>query len=154
MQIIFDKAVRWVTAKYLSKSAPRAMPSSWRAVERGLKPNAIKVHRAVRAKFPQITTYCTVRAGCIPDHSTGRALDCMIPNYRSASGKALGYEVAAWAKANAKSLGINYVIWNQHIWNIQRDSEGWRYMADRGSDSANHKNHVHITVFAEGLDPR
>jgi uncharacterized protein YgiM (DUF1202 family) len=154
MQIIFEKAVRWVTAKYLSKSVPRGMPSSWRTVERGLKPNAIKVHRAARAKFPQITTYYTVRAGVFTDHSTGRALDLMIPNYRSASGKALGYKVAAWAKANAKPLGINYVIWNQHIWNITRDSEGWRYMADRGGDSANHKNHVHITVFAPGFDPR
>jgi uncharacterized protein YgiM (DUF1202 family) len=154
MQIIFEKAVRWVTAKYLSKSVPSAMPSSWRAVERGLKPNAIKVHRAARAKFPQITTYYTVRPGIFTDHSTGRALDLMIPNYRSASGKAFGYEVAAWAKASAKPLGINYVIWNQHIWNIQRDSEGWRYMADRGGDSANHKNHVHITVFAAGFDPR
>jgi len=154
MQIIFEKAVRWVTAKYLSKSVPRAIPSSWRAVERGLKPNAIKVHRAARAKFPQITTYYTVRAGVFTDHSTGRALDLMIPNYRSASGKAFGYKVAAWAKANAKPLGINYVIWNQHIWNVQRDSEGWRSMADRGGDSANHKNHVHITVFAAGFDPR
>jgi uncharacterized protein YgiM (DUF1202 family) len=154
MQIIFDKAVRWVTAKYLSKSVPRGMPASWRAVEQGLKPNAIKVHRATRAKFPQITTYYTLRAGVFTDHSTGRALDLMIPNYRSASGKALGYEVAAWAKANAKSLGINYVIWNQHIWNVTRDSEGWRYMADRGGDSANHKDHVHITVFAAGFDPR
>src|SRR5829696_493808 len=154
IQIIFDKAVRWVTAKYLSKSVPRGMPASWRAVERGLKPNAIKVHRATRAKFPQITTYYTLRAGVFTDHSTGRALDLMIPNYRSASGKALGYEVAAWAKANAKSLGINYVIWNQHIWNVTRDSEGWRFMADRGGDSANHKDHVHITVFAAGFDPR
>jgi uncharacterized protein YgiM (DUF1202 family) len=153
-QIVFQKAVRWVTAKYLSKSAQRSMPPSWRAVERGLKPNAIKVHRAARAKFPQITTYYTLRAGVFTDHSTGRALDLMIPNYKSASGKALGYKVAAWAKANAKPLGINYVIWNQHIWNITRDSEGWRYMADRGGDSANHKNHVHITVFAAGFDPR
>jgi uncharacterized protein YgiM (DUF1202 family) len=154
MQIIFEKAVRWVTAKYLSKSIPRGMPSSWRAVERGLQPNAIKVHRAARAKYPQITTYYTVRPGVFTDHSTGRALDLMIPNYRSASGKALGFQVAAWAKANAESLGINYVIWNQHIWNVTRDSEGWRYMADRGGDSANHKNHVHITVFAPGFDPR
>ncbi len=154
MQIIFDKAVRWVTAKYLSKSAPSSIPSSWRAVEQGLKPNAIKVHRAMRARFPQITVYGGVRPSVIPDHEQGRALDCMIPNYLSASGKALGYEAAAWAKANARSLGINYVIWNQHIWNITRDSEGWRYMADRGSDSANHKNHIHITVFAAGLDPR
>ena len=154
MQIIFDKAVRWVTAKYLSKSAPRSTPPSWRAVERGLQPNAIKVHRAARAKFPQIKTYYTLRAGVFTDHSTGRALDLMIPNYKSSSGKVLGYKVAAWAKANAKPLGINYVIWNQHIWNITRDSEGWRYMADRGGDSANHKNHVHITVFAPGFDPR
>ena len=154
MQIIFEKAVRWVTAKYLSKSVPSSVPPSWRVVERGLKPNAVKVHRAARAKFPQITTYYTLRAGVFTNHSTGRALDLMIPNYRSASGKALGYKVAAWAKANAKPLGINYVIWNQHIWNIQRDSEGWRYMADRGGDSANHKNHVHITVFAAGFDPR
>jgi uncharacterized protein YgiM (DUF1202 family) len=154
MQIIFEKAVRWVTAKYLSKSAPSSIPSSWRAVETGLKPNAIKVHRAMRARFPQITVYGGVRPSVIPDHEQGRALDCMIPNYQSASGRAFGYEVAAWAKANARSLGINYVIWDQHIWNITRDSEGWRFMADRGSDSANHKNHIHITVFAAGFDPR
>ena len=60
-------------------------------------------------------------------------------------------KVAAWAKANARDLGINYVIWNQHIWNITRDSEGWRYMADRGGDSANHKIHVHITFAAASL---
>jgi hypothetical protein len=71
----------------------------------------------------------------------------MMPGYPSASSRALGFQVAAWAKAHARELGINYVIWDQHIWNIQRDSEGWRYMADRGSASANHKNHVHITVF-------
>jgi uncharacterized protein YgiM (DUF1202 family) len=154
MQIIFEKAVRWVTAKYLSKSAPSSIPSSWRAVETGLQPNAIKVHRAMRARFPQITVYGGVRPSVIPDHEQGRALDCMIPNYQSASGRAFGYEAAAWAKANARSLGINYIIWDQHIWNITRDSEGWRFMADRGSDSANHKNHIHITVFAPGLDPR
>jgi uncharacterized protein YgiM (DUF1202 family) len=153
-QIIFEEAVRWVTATYLSKSAPSSIPSSWLAVERGLTPNATKVHRAMRARFPQITVYGGVRPSVIPDHEQGRALDCMIPDYRSASGKALGDEAAAWAKANARSLGINYVIWNQHIWNITRDSEGWRYMADRGSDSANHLNHIHITVFADGLDPR
>ena len=71
----------------------------------------------------------------------------MIPAYGSASGRALGQEIASWARANADSLGIQYVIWNQHIWNVQRDEDGWRYMADRGSDSANHKNHVHITVY-------
>ena len=144
MQVVYDNAARWVTAKYLSTTKP-ATPAY--PVERGLKPNAIKVHRAVRATFPQITSIGGVRRDPIPDHPSGRALDLMIPGYKSASGKALGQKVALWAKANAKTLGVEYVIWNQHIWNIKRDKEGWRYMADRGGDSANHKNHVHITVF-------
>lgn len=38
MQIVFEKAVRWVTAKYLSKSAPSSIPPSWRAVERASSP--------------------------------------------------------------------------------------------------------------------
>jgi len=144
MQIVYDNAVRWVTAQYLSTTKP-ATPAY--PVEKGLKPNAIKVHRAVRANFPQITSIGGVRRDPIPDHPSGRALDLMIPNYKSASGKALGQKVALWAKANASTLGVEYVIWNQHIWNIKRDKEGWRYMANRGGDSANHKNHVHITVF-------
>jgi uncharacterized protein YgiM (DUF1202 family) len=144
MQVVYDNAARWVTAKYLSTTKPvtPAYP-----VEKGLKPNAIKVHRAVRVNFPQITSIGGVRRDALPDHPSGRALDLMIPSYKSASGKALGQKVALWAKANARSLGVEYVIWNQHIWNIKRDKEGWRYMANRGSDSANHKNHVHITVF-------
>ena len=93
-------------------------------MEKGLKPNAIKVHRAVRATFPQITSIGGVRQDSIPDHPSGRALDLMIPNYKSASGKALGQKVALWAKANAESLGINYVIWDQHIWNIERGQRG------------------------------
>jgi uncharacterized protein YgiM (DUF1202 family) len=147
MQIIHNKAVRWVTAKYLSTTKPAATSTGSSAVEKGLKPNAIKVHRAARAAFPQITTYYGVRQDPIPDHPSGRALDLMIPAYTSTSGKALGQEVANWARANAKTLGIQYVIWNQRIWNVQRDKEGWRPMADRGGDSANHKNHVHITVY-------
>ena len=148
MQIVFQNAARWVTAQYLSKTPPAAAPAPGKSsVEKGLKPNAIKVYRTMLERYPQITTYYGVRPDSIPDHPSGRALDAMIPNYTSAAGKALGSEAAAWLRANAEDLGIQYIIWNQHIWNIQRDSEGWRYMADRGGDSANHKNHVHITVY-------
>ena len=148
-QIVYSSAVRWVTAKYLSTTKPSVPVASGvsYAVERGLVPNAIKVHRAALVAFPQITTYYGVRPDAIPDHPSGRALDLMIPNYTSATGQALGYKVADWARTNARQLGINYVIWHQHIWNIERDAEGWRYMADRGGDSANHINHVHITVY-------
>ena len=147
MQVVYNRTARWVTAKYLSSTRPGGSAGAGSAVERGLKPNAIKVHRASRARFPQITTYYGVRPDSIPDHPSGRALDIMIPNYGSSSGRALGSDVADWARANAKELGIQYVIWNQRIWNVQRNAEGWRYMADRGGDSANHKNHVHVTVY-------
>ncbi|WP_375432888.1 SH3 domain-containing protein [uncultured Friedmanniella sp.] len=146
-QIIFDRAVRWVTAKYLAKKKPSTSSGGGTAVEKGLKPNAIKVHRAAMEKFPQIVTYYGVRKDPIPDHPSGRALDLMLPNYTSKKGQALGYAVRDWARAHARELGIQYVIFHQHIWNIQRDSEGWRYMSSRGSDSANHINHVHITVY-------
>jgi hypothetical protein len=30
---------------------------------------------------------------------------------------------------------------------VERSSEGWRYMSDRGSTTANHYDHVHVSVF-------
>lgn len=117
-------------------------------VEAGLQPNALKVLNAIRAEFPQITSIGGVRADALPDHPAGLALDFMINDYTTADGQDLGDEVAAYVKAHADELGVSYVIWDQEIWNVRRDAEGWRAMADRGSDSANHRNHVHVTVFA------
>jgi hypothetical protein len=39
------------------------------------------------------------------------------------------------------------VIYRQHIWTVQRSSEGWRPMSDRGSPTANHMDHVHVSVY-------
>lgn len=114
----------------------------------GLSADAVKVLKAVNAQFPQITTIYGVRSGSdAEDHATGHALDLMIPNYGTAAGKALGNQVAAYLKAHQSELGVHYVIWSQHIWNVQRDAEGWRSMADRGSTTANHYDHVHVSVY-------
>lgn len=145
-QIIYGSAVRWVTAQYLSTTAPTAPPPPNDGVEKGLTPNTIAVHRAAMKAFPQITTYYGYRNDPSSDHYQGRALDLMIPGYTTAAGKALGYEVAAWAVANIATLKIDYIIWDQRIYSQARASEGWRAMANRGSDSANHKDHVHISV--------
>jgi hypothetical protein len=75
------------------------------------------------------------------DHDDGLALDFM-----TRSGGAL----AAYAQANAARLGVTYIIWNQQIWNISRAAEGWRPMADRGSPTANHKDHVHVSFGTSG----
>jgi hypothetical protein len=58
-----------------------------------------------------------------------------------------GYQIAAWAQANASQLGIMYIIYRQRIWDIRTGSSGWVPMADRGSITANHFDHVHISVF-------
>ncbi|SER36587.1 SH3 domain-containing protein [Microlunatus flavus] len=156
-QIIWDGAVRWVTEKYLSKKKPSdgggSGGGSLSGSRKGLKPNAIKVLDAVEKNWPQIKTFGGVHPDPLPDHPSGRALDLMIPNYKSKAGKQLGHDLSRWLRSHHGELGINYIIWDQHIWNVQRDSEGWRSMASRGSDSANHKNHVHVTVLAKGYAP-
>jgi hypothetical protein len=72
------------------------------------------------------------------DHPGGKALDFMVRGTR-------GNQLSAFAQANAKRLGITYIIWNQRIWSVGRAKEGWRRMEDRGGDTANHVDHVHIS---------
>lgn len=97
--------------------------------------------------FPAIGCY---RPGNDGEHSLGRACDFMLDSggvLPSASKVQLGYDIAAWAQANAARLGIMYVIYRQHIWDVRMPSSGWRPMEDRGSITANHFDHVHISVF-------
>jgi hypothetical protein len=72
--------------------------------------------------------------GTASDHPDGKALDLMA---RGATGDA----IAACALQNKAALGITYVIWNQRI----NHGNGWEPMEDRGSDTANHIDHVHIS---------
>jgi hypothetical protein len=87
-----------------------------------------------------VTTFYGVRAGD-GYHATGQAIDCMISN------STVGWDIARWVRANAHALGVSEVIYSQHIWTVQRSSEGWRLMADRGSPTANHYDHVHVSVY-------
>ena len=57
------------------------------------------------------------------------------------------YAIAAWAQATAARLGIMYIIYRQRIRDIRMASAGWVPMPDRGSITANHFDHVHISVF-------
>ncbi|HEX2360452.1 MAG TPA: SH3 domain-containing protein [Jiangellaceae bacterium] len=152
MQIIQDDEVAWVNGEYLSETEPpeetpdsgggisSAECESGSAVEAGLTPDAIRVHRAVCAEFPSVTSYGGVRSGG-GEHSAGRALDIMV------SSSSLGDAIAAFARANYQELGISEVIWSQQIWTVERASDGWRWMEDRGSATANHYDHVHVTVY-------
>ncbi len=145
-QVVYKDELRWVKAEFLSKSKPKASTSgglssaacaSGSGVEGGLRSNAIAAHRAICARFPQVSAYGGYRGGSA-NHSSGRALDVMVSG-------AAGREIANWARANASALGITEVIHAQRIWTTQRAGDGWRGMSDRGSATANHYDHVHLS---------
>ncbi|MER7134321.1 coiled-coil domain-containing protein [Streptosporangium saharense] len=79
------------------------------------------------------------------EHPLGRACDFMMSTggaMPSAGNVRLGDEVAAWAIKNKDRLGVKYVIWRQRI----NTGSGWRGMSNRGGVTANHYDHVHISV--------
>lgn len=155
-QIVHNGQLRWVTARYVSNTAPATGGSSNSGnsgnINKGYSSGLEKTNANVQAiawdvwgRYPQITTQYGWRRDVTPDHPAGRAVDVMIPSYRS--NQALGWEIANYYRANAKKFNINYIIFGQKIWSVQRDREGWRSMASRGNDTANHYDHVHINTY-------
>jgi len=112
----------------------------------GLTPHAITVKQTLAGVFPQITNVGGYRAGDWGEHGQGRALDVMIPNPSSAAGVELGDSIARWCQDNALTLGVQYLIWRQRYWQAGWGPNSWQWMADRGSPTANHYDHVHITL--------
>ena len=98
-----------------------------------------------------ISRHCSV--GATSEHKEGRALDWRM-NVKSASQRKRVDKAMAWLTANngeaAYRLGVMYIIWNQRIWSLYYPELGWRKMASRGSYTANHKNHVHISLSWDG----
>ncbi|MEE3126387.1 MAG: hypothetical protein VX494_04180 [Actinomycetota bacterium] len=147
-EVVIDGKARWVTQGYLQEEKPETGPAAASAsasctngssVPAGVSPNIAAVHRAVCAQFPSITSYGTFRSGG-GDHGRGLAVDIMV------SGE-LGWQVAEFVRANAGQLGVSYAIYSQRIWSVERGGEGWRPMSDRGSATANHYDHVHVSTF-------
>lgn len=139
-------------------AAPSNCPPTDSPGEARLRPDALLVLRCVKQAFPKITTfYGWRRFDPYPDHPSGRAVDIMIssafPNYRSPQAVAYGDQIAAWVKAHRKELGVQYIMWRQHIWNVERANEGWRSFADRGNPTANHMDHVHVTTYGNSAQP-
>lgn len=134
-------------APAITGAAPSCAPTN-NQFEKILTPDALRVLRCVASKWPQITDIGTYQ-GHDPDIT--RAVDVMIPDWQSATGRALGQTITDWAKANHKALGVQYIVWRGQIWNIQRDTEGWRRHHGAGSSDPGdaHTNHVHIAVYGD-----
>jgi len=148
-QIVVDGQSRWVTSDYLAQEKPKpepkepAGPSLGGSCSNGSTIDAghaalYDIHDVVCANWPEITSYGTWRGD--GEHGEGRAIDIMTSG-------ATGWAVADFLRANYSALGIEYIIYSQKIWSVERAGEGWRGMSDRGSTTANHYDHVHVTVY-------
>ncbi|TYB49051.1 coiled-coil domain-containing protein [Actinomadura chibensis] len=115
----------------------------------GVTPRMLKVKNTIdleEGPFPTIG--CVRSTGDPQDHGTGHACDFMVTTggtMATGSAKALGDRTADYAIAHASALGIKYIIWRQRIYDLR--SPGWRSMENRGGVTANHYDHVHISVF-------
>ena len=156
VEIVWNGKARWVTAGYLSDEKPveeevsqdgsgsgsggdvDATCTNGSSVPSGVSPNVVAVHEAVCANFPELTSYGTFRSD--GEHSQGLAIDIMVSGDR-------GWQVAEFVRANYSELGVSYIMYSQRIWSVDRSGEGWRYVEDRGSTTANHYDHVHVTTY-------
>ena len=145
VEIVVEGKSRWVTDGYLSEDKPLgvgaglSMAPCPHSGESGLTSAAVLVFRSVCHAFPQITTY----GGWSNhgEHASGRAIDIMT------SDVALGTAIAEFLRAHASELHLYDILWRQHIWTPVRAGEGWRSMPSRGSTTANHYDHVHVSVY-------
>lgn len=108
------------------------------SIESGLTPGGRAAYRAVCAAFPEVKSYGGRRSDPGSDHNSGNAVDIMITG-------ATGDRIKDYLIANRDKLNVKYVIWEQKIY---ASYTGWsgRPMEDRGSTTANHYDHVHVSV--------
>jgi hypothetical protein len=109
-------------------------------VPSGLRPNAARGAAVARKVFNFDGTIGGVGSRPGPsDHPSGNAIDLM-----TNSNTQLGNSMKDYYVQHAQELGVKYVIFQQRIYS---PSNGWRGapMEDRGSPTANHMDHVHIS---------
>ncbi|TYL51822.1 SH3 domain-containing protein [Nocardioides sp. BGMRC 2183] len=144
VEIVVDDKAYWVTAGYLDEEKPAIASvdgqcTNGTTIDSGVSASIVKIHQAVCSGWPSISTYGTLRGGG-GDHGSGRAVDIMVSG-------GMGWEVAEFLRENYSAFGISYIIYEQQIWSVERSGEGWRGMEDRGSVTANHFDHVHVSVY-------
>ena len=145
VEIVVKGKSRWVTDGYLSEDKPLgvgaglSMAPCPHSGESGLTSAAVLVFRSVCHAFPQITSYGGLSNH--GEHASGRAIDIMV------SDVALGTAIAEFLRSHASELNLYDILWRQAIWTPVRAAEGWRTFPRRGSATADHYDHVHVSVY-------
>ena len=136
-------AVETVAAPEVQPVASTPASGNTIPTDSNLQPQAEAFRQEIAAKFG-ITNIGGYREGDPDDHGQGLAVDVMVP-----TSSQLGDQVAQYAIDNMDRAGISYVIWKQQFYmpvdNIYGPANTWNQMPDRGGDTANHYDHVHIS---------
>jgi hypothetical protein len=113
----------------------------------GLTQRLISMRAEVMQNFPMPYGVGCLRPGDPGEHGKGRACDFMISRGMASGGEAdRGDALADYLIKNGSRLGVMYIIWKQRYYDI-RSGGGWDPMSDRGGVTANHYDHVHVSVF-------
>ncbi|TDE59533.1 hypothetical protein E1295_03025 [Nonomuraea mesophila] len=115
----------------------------------GLTQRMVSVRAEIMQNFPMKYGVGCLRPGDPGEHGKGRACDFMMSRggtMASGADAANGDALAAWLIKNGARLGVMYIIWKQRYYDI-RSGGGWDPMSNRGGVTANHYDHVHVSVF-------
>jgi len=115
----------------------------------GLTSRLVNVRAAIMSQFPMPFGVGCLRVGDPGEHGKGRACDFMMSSggrLPDAVAKERGDALAQWCISHAGQYGIMYIIWQQRIYDM-RTGGGWKMMEDRGGTTANHYDHVHVSVL-------
>ncbi|GAB3441299.1 hypothetical protein GCM10027570_07400 [Streptomonospora sediminis] len=116
----------------------------------GATPRMAAIRDEIVSEFGAPYPVGCLRPGDPGEHGSGRACDFMMSAggaAPSAANQQLGQQIAEYAQANADRLGVMYIIWEQRIWHSASPGAGWEMMEDRGSITANHYDHVHVSSY-------
>ncbi|MFB9926545.1 hypothetical protein ACFORO_06535 [Amycolatopsis halotolerans] len=122
------------TSKTTSRTPEAPAAKACSSTLAGTQPAVAQVGNYLKEKFSVNTVGGRAGRSGASDHPAGLALDFMVD---TKTGNAL----AAYVLEHQSEFGAKYVIWQQRY----NDGGGWSAMEDRGGETANHFDHVHVS---------
>ena len=140
----FKPALEWMNSKgFRDGGAADDMAGMTALDTQGAQVDTIAIGYAVERAFGLTDMGFYRSPDGYNEHSSGEAVDVMIHGDAD-----MGYRVKDFALANAGNFGVLYALWHQTQWNPDGSTE---QMANRGSATQNHMDHVHIRTAGGGF---
>ncbi|WP_374159074.1 transglycosylase family protein [Mycobacterium sp. G7A2] len=110
-----------------------------------IMPSAARVQEQLRQQDANLTIGSYREPDGYNEHSSGTALDVMIPNWDTPQGKAYGDKLLQQYLQNPD---VKYIIWRQKNW--YPDGKTSPNVVEGGDPTLNHMDHLHIRTIQKG----